>query len=263
MDYKGYVLMSILLASLASVVPIGITYAQTEDGATTNTTGGATTNTTGGATTNTTGGATTEEANVPAINATGGGEWTTFNLTAGGQTRPVEYRIQGGSVQNMTLYSENKTLGVTINSTSNGTLALRLPRDIIDSKTTEGTDADFAAFIDNAEYQQPGEIEPSADNRTLLLGFPAGAGAIDVLGTTTGSATAGGTTAGGTNATTAGGTNATTAGGTNATTGGAAGGTNATIPEFSTIAVVVLAIAIIGIIIATTRQGRFSFGQRM
>ncbi|MFL6475998.1 MAG: PEFG-CTERM sorting domain-containing protein [Nitrososphaera sp.] len=248
MDYKGYVLMSILLASLASVVPIGITYAQTEDGATTNTTGAATTNTTGAAT--------TEEANVPAINATGGGEWTTFNLTAGGQTRPVEYRIQGGSVQNMTLHSENKTLGVTINSTSNGTLALRLPRDIIDSKTTEGTDADFAAFIDNAEYQQPGEIEPSADNRTLLLGFPAGAGAIDVLGTTT----AGSATAGGTNATTAGGTNATTAGGTNATT---AGGTNATIPEFSTIAVVVLAIAIIGIIIATSRQGRFSFGQRM
>ncbi|MFL6372301.1 MAG: PEFG-CTERM sorting domain-containing protein [Nitrososphaera sp.] len=227
MDYKGYVLMSILLASLASVVPIGITYAQTEDGATTNTTGAATTNTTGAAT--------TEEANVPAINATGGGEWTTFNLTAGGQTRPVEYRIQGGSVQNMTLHSENKTLGVTINSTSNGTLALRLPRDIIDSKTTEGTDADFAAFIDNAEYQQPGEIEPSADTRTLLIGFPAGAGAIDVLGTTTSSAT----------------------------TGGAAGGTNATIPEFSTVAVVVLAIAIIGIIIATTRQGRFSFGQRM
>ena len=78
--------MSILLASLASVVPIGITYAQTEDGATTNTTGGATTNTTGGAT--------TKEANVPAINATGGGEWTTFNLTAGGQTRPVKYRIK-------------------------------------------------------------------------------------------------------------------------------------------------------------------------
>jgi predicted secreted protein with PEFG-CTERM motif len=260
MDYKGYALMSILLASLASVVPIGITYAQTANGTTTNTTGAATTNTTGAAT--------TEEANVPAINATGGGEWTTFNLTAGGQTRPLEYRIQGGSVQNMTLHSENDTLGVTINSTSNGTLALRLPRDIIDSKTTEGTDADFAAFIDNAEYQRPGEIEPSADNRTLLIGFPAGAEAIDVLGTTTGSATAGGTTAGGTNATTAGGTNATTAGGTNATTAGGtnattAGGTNATIPEFSTIAVVVLAIAIIGIIIATARQGRFSFGQRM
>ncbi|MFL6496000.1 MAG: PEFG-CTERM sorting domain-containing protein, partial [Nitrososphaera sp.] len=52
------------------------------------------------------------------------------------------------------------------------------------------------------------------------------------------------------------------AGGTNATSA-AAGGTNATIPEFSTISIVVLAIAIVGIIIATARQGRFSFGQRM
>ncbi|MFL6474815.1 MAG: PEFG-CTERM sorting domain-containing protein [Nitrososphaera sp.] len=62
----------------------------------------------------------------------------------------------------------------------------------------------------------------------------------------------------------AGGTNATSAaaGGTNATSA-AAGGTNATIPEFSTISIVVLAIAIVGIIIATARQGRFSFGQRM
>ena len=56
--------------------------------------------------------------------------------------------------------------------------------------------------------------------RTLLIGFPAGAGSIDVLGTSV-------------------------------------------IPEFSTIAVVVLAVAIIGIIIATARYGRFNFGPRM
>jgi predicted secreted protein with PEFG-CTERM motif len=256
MDYKAYTLMSILLASLASVVPIGITYAQTN----------ATTN-------NATNATNTEEANAPAINSTGEGQWTTFDLTVGGQTRPLEYRIQGGTVQSMAVYNENQTLGITINATGNGTLALRLPRDIIDSKTADGEDADFAAFIDNAEYEQPGEIDPSAANRTLLIGFPAGTGAIDVIGTTTGGA-AGGTnaTTAGTNATTggaAGGTNATTAGtnattaGTNATTGGAAGGTNATIPEFSTVAIVVLAIAIVGIIIATARQGRFSFGQRM
>ncbi|HJU35145.1 MAG TPA: hypothetical protein VJ695_08495 [Nitrososphaera sp.] len=60
------------------------------------------------------------------------------------------------------------------------------------------------------------------------------------------------------------GANATSAatGGANATSA-ATGGANATIPEFSTIAAVVLAIAIFGIIIATTRYGRFSFGQRM
>jgi predicted secreted protein with PEFG-CTERM motif len=128
--------------------------------------------------------------------------------------------ITGGSVENMTIHSENQTLGVTINSMSNGTLALRLPREVIDSKTVEGSDADFAAFIDNAEYEQPGEIEPAEDMRTLLIGFPAGAGSIDVIGTSV-------------------------------------------IPEFSTIAVVVLAIAIVGIIIATARHGMFNFGPRM
>ncbi len=203
MDYKSYTLMSILLASLALVAPIGTTYAQTDT-----------------ATTNATEGATTDEAEVPAINATEGGEWTMFDLTAGGQTHPIEYMITGGSVENMTIHVENQTLGVTINSTSNGTLALRLPREVIDSQTVEGEDADFAAFIDNAEYEEPGEIEPAEDTRTLLIGFPAGAGSIDVIGTSV-------------------------------------------IPEFSTIAVVVLAVAIVGIIIATARHGRFNFGPSM
>jgi predicted secreted protein with PEFG-CTERM motif len=204
MDYKAYTLIGILLlASLALVVPIGTTYAQTDAG-----------------TTDATGGATTDEAAVPAINATGGGEWTTFDLSAGGQTYPIEHMITGGSVDNMTIHGENQTLGVTISSTGNGTLALRLPREVIDSKTVEGTDADFAAFIDNAEYEEPGEIEPSEDTRTLLIGFPAGAGSIDVIGTSV-------------------------------------------IPEFSTIAVIMLAVAIVGIVIATARYGRFNIGQRM
>jgi predicted secreted protein with PEFG-CTERM motif len=207
MDYKAYALIGILLlASLALIVPIGTTSAQTEDAATTNVTAAN---------------ATTDEAAVPAINATGGGEWTTFDLTAAGQTYPIEYMITGGSVENMTIHGENQTLGVTISSMSNGTLALRLPREVIDSQTLEGTDADFAAFIDAAEFTEPGEIEPATeDTRTLLIGFPAGAGSIDVIGTSV-------------------------------------------IPEFSTIAVIMLAVAIVGIVIATARYGRFNIGQRM
>jgi predicted secreted protein with PEFG-CTERM motif len=213
MDYKTYTLMSILLASLALAVPIGTTYAQTEDAATTNATGAATTNATGAATTNATGAATT--------NATGGEEWTTFDLTVEGQTHPIEYRITGGSVQNMTVHGENQTLGITLDSTSNGTLALRLPREIIDSQTAEGEDREFAAFIDNAEFTQPGETdEPTNDTRTVLIGFPAGTGSVDVLGTSV-------------------------------------------IPEFSTIAIVVLAVAIIGIIMVTARHGKFTIGSRM
>jgi len=206
MDYKAYTLIGILLlASLALVVPIETTYAQTEDAATTNAT---------------TANATTDEAEVPAVNATGV-EWTPFDLTVEGQTYPIEYAITGGSVENMTIHSENQTLGVTISSESNGTLALRLPREVIDAQTLEGTDADFAAFIDAAEFTEPGEIEPATeDTRTLLIGFPAGAGSVDVIGTSV-------------------------------------------IPEFSTIAVIVLAVAIVGIVIATARYGRFNIGQRM
>lgn len=213
MDYKTYTLMSILLASLALAVPIGTTYAQTEDAAMSNATDAVTTNATDAAT--------SSEAQAPAINATGGEEWTTFDLTAGGQTHTIEYRITGGSVQNMTVHGENQTLGITVDSTSNGTLALRLPREIIDSQTAEGEDADFAAFIDNAEFEQPGEIdEPTNDTRTVLIGFPAGTGSVDVIGTSV-------------------------------------------IPEFSTIAIVVLAFAIIGIIMITARHGRFTIGSRM
>lgn len=205
MDYKAYTLMSILLASLALAVPIGTTYAQTEDAATTNATDAATSN----------------EAQAPAINTTGGEEWTTFDLTVEGQPHTIEYRITGGSVQNMTIHGENQTLGITLDSTSNGTLALRLPREIIDSQTAEGEDADFAAFIDNSEYEQPGEIDESTeDARTVLIGFPAGTGSVDVIGTSV-------------------------------------------IPEFSTIAIVVLAVAIIGIIMVTARHGRFTIGSRM
>lgn len=194
MDYKAYALITILLTSLALAAPIGISYA------TTNT---ATTNATGGA----------------ATNATGGG-WRTFDLTVGDQTHPIQYIITGGSIENMTIHSQNSTLGVSISSTDDGTLVIRLPRNVLDAKTGEGNDTEFAAFIDNAEYTQPSENETTADTRTLSIGFPSGAEAIDVIGTIA-------------------------------------------IPEFSTITIVVLAIAIVGIIIATARYGKFNFSPRM
>ena len=203
MDYKTYVLMAILLASLASVALIGITYATT-DTATTNATDTATTNATDTATTNAT-----------------GGEWSTFDLTVDDQTFPIEYMIDGGSVENMTASSQNSTLGVSINSTDDGTLVIRLPRNVIDSKTGEGADTTFDAIIDNAEYVEPGENETTAEDiRTLSIGFPSGSETIDIIGTVV-------------------------------------------IPEFSTIAVVVLAVAIVGIIVATAKHGKFNFAPRL
>jgi predicted secreted protein with PEFG-CTERM motif len=199
MEYKVYALMAILMASLALVAPIGSASATTGTNATT---GAATTNATTG------------------TNATGG-EWTTFDLTVGDQTFPIEYMIDGGSVENMTASSQNSTLGVSINSTDDGTLVIRLPRNIIDSKTGEGADTTFDAIIDNAEYVEPGENETTAEDiRTLSIGFPSGSETIDIIGTVV-------------------------------------------IPEFSTIAVVVLAVAIVGIIVATAKHGKFNFAPRL
>jgi predicted secreted protein with PEFG-CTERM motif len=191
MEYKTYALMAVLLASVALVAPIGTTYATTN--------------------------ATT--TNATTTNATEG-DWLTFELNVDDQTFPIEYMIDGGSVNNMTISSENATLTAEISSTDVGTLDIRLPRNIIDAKTGEGSDAEFAAFIDNAEFAEPGEPETTEDMRTLSIGFPQGAETIDIIGTFV-------------------------------------------VPEFGTIAVIMLAVAIVGIVIATTRGGRFSFSPRL
>ena len=128
--------------------------------------------------------------------------------------------ITGASIENMTLNTQNLTLGVAIASTDDGTLVVRVPRTVLDARTAEGNDTNFAAFIDDSEFTEPVENETSADMRTLSISFPAGSERIDIIGTTA-------------------------------------------IPEFSTIAVVVLAVAIVGIIIATARYGKFNFAPRL
>ncbi|HEY1211516.1 MAG TPA: PEFG-CTERM sorting domain-containing protein, partial [Nitrososphaera sp.] len=176
-----------------------------------NVTVGGGSNVTVGAANNATGGA--------ANNATGG-EWKSFELTIGNQTQPIQYMVTGGSVENMTLNPQNLTLTVDIASTADGTLDIRLPRNIIDAKTAQGNDTGFAAFIDNTQFTQPDENETSADMRTLSISFPSGSASIDIIGTTA-------------------------------------------IPEFSTIALIVLAVAILGIIVTTARYGKFNFAPRL
>jgi predicted secreted protein with PEFG-CTERM motif len=192
MDYKIYALMAILLGSVALISSIGTAHATTTNATTTNAT---------------------------TTNATGG-DWLTFELNAGGQTYPIEYMIDGGSINEMTISNETTALEISTNSTDVGTLDIRLPRNVIDAKSNEGSDAEFAAFIDDAEFIEPGEPMTTADVRTLSIGFPSGAEKIEIIGTMV-------------------------------------------IPEFSTIAVVVLAVAIVGIIIATARYGKFNFAPRL
>jgi hypothetical protein len=143
-------------------------------------------------------------------------EWNTFSLKIGDKSYQVRYQINGGIVKNMTADPDTATLTVAINSTSDGSLKIELPRSIMDSRTGEGSDADFAAFIDEAEFTEPSENHTTADIRTLSIDFPAGTGTISVIGTSL-------------------------------------------VPEFSRISAVVLAVAIVGIFVATLLYNQFTF----
>src|SRR5215208_840583 len=121
--------------------------------------------------------------NATTTNATTAADWLTSELNVDGQTYPTQYMIDGGSINNMTISNETKSLIVSINSTDVGTLDIRLPRNVIDAKTDEGSDAEFASIIDDAEFIEPGEPTTTADMRTLSIGFPSGAEKIEILGT--------------------------------------------------------------------------------
>jgi len=283
MDYKAYALMAILLASVASVALIGAAYAQTTITVKTDKASYATGDTvmvTGkltatainqpiliqvkapngnlvrgdpidtaadgsfsysfktGGTMNVDGtytvevsykGTTTEETTF--VFDAKDSEWKTFTIRVGDKSYPIQYQITGGSVSNMVPDENTSTLTVTIASTANGNLLIRLPRNVIDSRTQAdangdmraGADDDFVVFEDDVPSDNVGQVnqtESTADRRTLSIDFEQGTETIDIVGTWA-------------------------------------------IPEFGAIAAIILAIAIVGIIIATTRYGKFNFAPRL
>src|SRR5919112_432281 len=194
----------------------------TQDNATTITTKGPIiinkNNATGAAATeersNATGAAATEERS----NATGRRTITasnTFDLTIDNQRYPLKYNITGGEVTSITADPAQATFLINIASREDGTLAIELPRNVIDSKSQGNTDEEYAVFVDD----QPKDFEEISNNnevRTLEIGFENGAEKIEIAGTHI-------------------------------------------IPEFGPIAAIILGVAIIVFIIATTRYNKFSF----
>jgi predicted secreted protein with PEFG-CTERM motif len=153
-----------------------------------------------------------------------GETWKTFQLKAAGQTYQIQYMINGGSVNNMTIDGPTKTLTVNIASTADGKLDIRLPRNVIDSRAGSdgqtGNDQDFAIFIDD-ENTEATPATPTADMRQISINFDNGAQTVEIVGTWA-------------------------------------------VPEFGAIAAIVLAVAIVGIIVATARySNKLNFSPRL
>src|ERR687889_724086 len=130
---------------------------------------------------NATGTAATEERS----NATGGRTITasnTFDLTIDNQRYPLKYNITGGEVTSITADPAQATFLINIASREDGTLAIELPRNVIDSKSQGNTDEEYAVFVDD----QPKDFEEISNNnevRTLEIGFENGAEKIEIAGT--------------------------------------------------------------------------------
>jgi predicted secreted protein with PEFG-CTERM motif len=120
----------------------------------------------------------------------------------------LSYSITGGSVLNVNPGEDTNSLIITIETTSDGELAITLPRALIDAKLGNADDV-FFVLVDGEEVAF-GESKTST-NRTLTISFTRGDETIEIIGTSI-------------------------------------------VPEFGTIAVMILGIAIISIIAVTARS---------
>ncbi len=98
------------------------------------------------------------------------------------QTFNVNYTISGGTVKTMTIDVQSLSVIVSVNSTSDGSITLQLPRNLIDAKTSSGQDDAFIVLIDGAEVKPQSE---SSDNnfRNITVQFLQGDQDIEVIGT--------------------------------------------------------------------------------
>jgi predicted secreted protein with PEFG-CTERM motif len=98
------------------------------------------------------------------------------------QTFNVNYTISGGTMKTMTIDAQSLSVIASVNSTSDGTITLQLPRALIDAKTNSGQDDAFIILIDGAEVKPQSE---SADNtfRNITVQFLKGDQDIEIIGT--------------------------------------------------------------------------------
>ncbi len=143
-------------------------------------------------------------------------------LTIAGKTYPVKYQITGGKVNGLTADLAHASILANISTTTNGTITVQLPRNVIDSKKTPDnkTDTDFVVSEDGIATTAFNETANNATTRTLTIDFDKGVEQIEINGNQM---------------------------------------LSHVVPEFGMIAPIILALAFMGILVASTKYRRSSF----
>ena len=115
---------------------------------------------------------------VSCVDSPPGEVWETATLVIGDDEFDIKYMISGGTLDELTGFSDTQTLLVSISSASKGTLTIQLPTVVIDSED------DFSVFIDGESGNfVVDELDPTSDARVLQLEFEHGAEEIEIVGT--------------------------------------------------------------------------------
>ena len=166
----------------------------------------------------------TEETAFNFITSQGGQIWRTVTVEIAGREHPIRYQISGGTLTNMTADPETATLtamvnSTAINSTAPGVLVVELPRSMIQSLSEVGAPTGGNDTDFEAFVDtEGGIIDETMTNRTVRELTIPFEQGAEEVEIV---------------------------------------GTWV-VPEFGAIAAIILAIAIVGIIVATTRYSKFS-----
>ncbi|CAE6494083.1 MAG: PEFG-CTERM sorting domain-containing protein [Candidatus Nitrosotenuis sp.] len=150
-----------------------------------------------------------ELVGAPGIDAGGACNANEIAVKGGNKTYCIPYEIYGSAVvTKASVSSETKSVVLTIDARSDGSIILQIPRSVLKSESNSG-DTDFIILTDDEEADFD-EIDSDSTSRTVEIFFAEGTTQIEIIGTWA-------------------------------------------VPEFGTIAAIVLAVAIISIIAVTAR----------
>ena len=125
---------------------------------------------------------TASSGNVTGVNSSANNGNSTVTFKVGDKAYPIKYQITGGKVNGVAIEKDNSTIVANISSTSNGTLTIELPRNVIDSKNPGNVDDKYVVFIDGQNVAFD-EIKNNNQVRTLKIDFDNGSKQIALAGT--------------------------------------------------------------------------------
>ncbi len=93
----------------------------------------------------------------------------------------VDYNIENGNIESIFLDPDFVELIITMDTSSDGTIEITIPRTLLDAKFDSSDDI-FFILVDGFETDYA-EIESTSSSRTLVIPFFGGDSIIDIIGT--------------------------------------------------------------------------------